>query len=109
MRQASGRAAAWVLAVGSMAWSSPAAACGMSGIGAGAVVAAAQALLIVLLMSIVSLLSMRAAGRAVGRMRRRRDSRGLRVGHTGIMLGFGISAAATIVAGGVLLALVLLG
>jgi hypothetical protein len=79
----------------------------MGGIGAGAVVAVAQSLLIVLLMSIVSLVSMRAAGRAVGRMRRRRDSGGLRAGHIAIMVGFGVSAAATIVTGGLLLALVL--
>lgn len=69
---------------------------------------AVQALLIVLLMSIVSLLSMRAAGRAVRRMRQRRDSRGLRVGRFAIAMGFGISAASTIVSGGLLVALVLL-
>ncbi len=72
------------------------------------VAAAAPSLLIVLLMSIVSLVSMRTAGKAVARMRRRKESRGLRVGHIAIMLGFGISAAATVLAGGLLLALVLL-
>jgi hypothetical protein len=80
----------------------------MSGIGAGALMGAIHSLLIVLLMSIVSLLSMRGAGRAVGRMRRRRDGRGLRVGHAAIVAGLGLSAASTIVSGGLLLGLLLL-
>lgn len=69
---------------------------------------AATSLLLVFLMSIVSLLSIRAASRALGRMRRVRDSRGLWVGHVAAMLGVGIATASTIVAGGLLLALVLL-
>jgi hypothetical protein len=97
------------LAAGTLAWSPPASACGGSGFGAGLVFAALPALIIVLLMSIVSLVSMRAAARAVGRMRGLRDSRGLRVGHAAVVLGLGISAASTIVSGGLLLALVLLG
>jgi heme exporter protein D len=109
MRHARGLASALALWGGSLAWSTPAEACGIGGIGAGAWLAAAVSLLIVLLMSIVSLVSMRAAGRAVGRMRRQRDGRGLRVGHVAIVLGFGVSAVATILSGGLLLALVLLG
>jgi hypothetical protein len=91
-----------------MAWSLPAEACGISGIGAGAWIAAAHSLLIVFLMALVSLLSMRAAHRAVGRMWQRRPSAGLRAGHVAIMMGYGLSAATTIVSGGLLLALVLL-
>jgi len=89
-------------------WSAPAAACGMGGIGAGMIAAAAQSLLIVFLMSVISLLSMRSAGRAVARMRRHRDGRGLRVGRAAILVGLGLSAAATILSGGLLLALLLL-
>lgn len=92
----------------SLAWSSPAAACGMSGIGAGAIAAATQSLLIVFLMSVISLLSMRSAGRAVARMRQHRDGRGLRLGRAAILVGFGISAAATILSGGLLVALLLI-
>lgn len=80
----------------------------MSGIGAGALVAAAQSLLIVLLMSIISLLSMRSAGRAVARMRQHRDGRGLAVGHAAIRVGLGLSVGTTIVSGGLFVALLLL-
>lgn len=108
MRHGRGLASAVALAAILGAWSPPAAACGMSGIGAGAIAAAMQSLLIVFLMSVISLLSMRSAGRAVARMRQHRDGRALRVGRTAILVGFGISAAATVVSGGLLLALLLL-
>jgi hypothetical protein len=101
-------ASAVALAAGTLAWSPPASACGGSGFSAGIAYSLLTALLIMVLMSIVSLASMRAAARAVGRMRGLRDSRGLRVGHAAIVLGLGISAASTIVSGGLLLALVLL-
>lgn len=94
--------------VGTLAWSPEVAACGGSGFGAAMALSLLPSLLIVLLMSLVSLLSMRAAGRAVGRMRRHRDSRGLRVGHVAVLVGLGISAASTIVSGGLLFALLLL-
>jgi hypothetical protein len=99
---------AGALAAGTLAWSPPASACGGSGFGAGMIFFALPSVLIVLLMSLVSLASMRAAARAVRRMRGLRDSRGLRVGHAAIVLGLAISAASTIVSGGLLLALVLL-
>ena len=95
-------------AAGTLAWSPPALACAGSGFGAGMMAPLLPSLLIVLLMSLVSVLSMRAASRAVGRMRRHRDSRGLRVGHGAVLVGLGISAASTIVSGGLLFALVLL-
>ena len=108
MQHGRGLASAVALAVGTLAWSPPAWACGGSGFGAGMIFAAMPSVLIVLLMSIVSLVSMRAAARAVRRMRALRDSRGLRVGHTAIVLGLGIAAASTLVSGGFLLWLVLL-
>lgn len=110
-RMQDGRGLALVVtlaAAGTLAWSPPAAACGTVGLGAGMALAMLPSLLIVLLISLISLLSMRAAGRAVGRMRRHRDSRGLRVGHGAVLVGLGISVASTIVAGGLLFALVLL-
>ena len=107
MQHGRGLALAVALAVGTLAWSPPAWAC-MGGFGAGLFYAAMPSLLIVLLMSIVSVVSMRAAARAVRRMRGLRDSRGLRVGHAAIVLGLGISAASTILSGGLALALVLL-
>jgi hypothetical protein len=108
MRHERGLASAVALAVVSWAWSTPAAACGISGFGASVIVAAAQSLLIVLLMSIISILSMRSAGRAVARMRQRRDGRGLAVGHAAIRVGLGLSVATTIVSGGLFVALFLL-
>jgi hypothetical protein len=109
VRMQHGRGVALAVALaGTLAWSPPASACGGSGFGAGMVLAAMTSLLIVLLMSIVSLVSTRAAARTVGRMRALRDSRGLRVGHAAIVLGLGISAVSTILSGGLLLALVLL-
>jgi hypothetical protein len=108
MRNGRGLASAVALAASTLAWSPPAAACGTSGLGAGMAWSLLPSLLIVFLMSVVSLLSMRAAVRAVSRMRRLQDSRGLRVGQVAAVVGLGISAASTIVAGGLLLGLVLL-
>ena len=104
MRNARGLASALALAASTLAWSPPAAACGDSGISAGLL----SSFLIVLLMSIVSLLSMRAAVRAVGRMRRVRDTRGLWMGHAAAVLGLVIAWASTVVSGGLFLAFVLL-
>jgi hypothetical protein len=105
MRNGRGLASAVALAACTLAWSPPAAACVGS---ADLFYSAVVSLLIVFLMSIVSLLSIRAATRAVGRMRRVRDSGGLRVGHVAAMVGVGIATASTIVSGGLLLAFVLL-
>jgi hypothetical protein len=105
MRHGRGLASAVALAACTLAWSPPAAACVG---GADLFYSAASSLLIVFLMSIVSLLSIRAATRAMGRMRRVQDGRGLRVGHVAAMVGVGIATASTIVSGGLLLALVLL-
>jgi hypothetical protein len=108
MQHGRGLASAVALAAGTLAWSPPASACGGSGFGAAMIFAAMPSLLIILLISLVSLVSMRAAARAVRRMRGLRESRGLRVGHAAIVLGLVISAASTIVSGGLLLALALL-
>jgi len=107
MQHRHGLASAVALAAGILVWSPPASAC-MGGFGAGLLYSLTSSLLIMLLMSIVSLASMRAAARAVRRMRGLRDSKGLRVGQAAIVLGMGISIASTVVAGGLLLALVLL-
>jgi hypothetical protein len=108
MRHGRGLTSAGALAAVFGAWSAPAAACGTSGIGAGVIAAALPSLLIVCLMSVIALLSMRSADRAVARMRQHRDGRGLRVGRAAILVGLGISAAATIVSGGLLLGLLVL-
>lgn len=75
----------------------------MSAVGMGAVAAVAQALLMTFLMSLVAILSMRGASRAFGRMQQHRQSRGLRVAQGAARLGFGISLAAAVVSGGLLL------
>lgn len=79
----------------------------MSAIGAGAVAAALQGLLLVFLLSLVGLLSMRGAARAFGRMTERRPSRGLRMARVAAQIGFGVSTVATVLSGGLLVALVL--
>lgn len=98
-------AAGAVAGLGVMAWSPPALACGMSGIGAGTVAVLVQALLMTFLMSLVALGSMRGAGRAFGGMQQHRPGRGLRVAQVAARVGFGVSAAAAVVSGGLLLAL----
>ena len=91
-----------------LAWSPLAAACANGGFSAWEARSLTHSLLIVLLMSVVSLLSMRAASRAVARMRRVRDSRGLRVGRVAAVVGLGISSVMAVISGGFLLLLVLL-
>lgn len=107
MRNGRGLALALALAAITLAWSPPAAACGMSALGPALAQAVLPSLLIVHLMSIVSLLSMRAAVRAVSRMRRLHDGRGLRVGQAAVVMGLGISAASAVVSGGLLVAVLL--
>ena len=87
-----------------MAWSSDAWACGMGAFGAAALI---QVLLLVFGISLIGVLSLRAAGGAFRRMRAVRSGVGLQVGHGLVTMGYAISIATTIVSGGILLALVL--
>ena len=89
-----------------MAWSSSALACGMGAIGAAAVI---NVLLLVFGISLVAVLSLRAANGAFRRMRAVRSGLGLQIGHAAITFGYGLSIASTVVAGGLLLAMLLVG
>ncbi|MCX4242888.1 hypothetical protein [Paraliomyxa miuraensis] len=80
----------------------------MSAVGAGAVAAAMQALLLAFLLSLVGLLSMRGASRTLGRMVERRPTRGLRAARLAARIGFGVSTLATVLCGGLLVAIVAL-
>ncbi|MCA9705890.1 MAG: hypothetical protein KDK70_08595, partial [Myxococcales bacterium] len=97
-----------MVATGLAAWSPSAEACGLGVIGRGAAAAVMPALLVVLLLSAISLLSLRAASRAFGRMLERRPSRGIRWARAATLVGYGISVLGTVVSGGLLLALGLL-
>lgn len=92
-----------------MAWSSEALACGMSGVGAIGAAAVIPVLLLVFGVSLVAVLSLRAAGNAFGRMRSVRPGTGLQLAHFVVTTGYALSIASTIVAGGLLLALTLVG
>jgi len=95
-------------AVGMAVWSRSAQACGMGAVGAGATAAAIQALLVVFLLSVISLLSLRTASRAFGRMRAHRPVAGIEFAHWASLVGYGVSVLGTVLSGGLILALLLL-
>lgn len=78
----------------------------MGAIGAAAVM---HVLLMVFGISLVAVLSLRAANGAFRRMRASRTSVGLQVGHGAVTMGYALSIASTIVSGGLLLALFVVG
>lgn len=92
-----------------MAWSSPAWACGLSSIGAIGAAAVMHVLMMVFGISLIAVLSLRAATGAFRRMRAVRTGTGLELGHGLVTMGYALSIATTIVSGGLLLALVLVG
>ncbi len=97
-----------VAAAGVAIWSRSAAACGTGAMGAAAFGAAFQALLVVFLLSVISLLSLRAASKAFGRMREQRPGAGFKFAHMASLVGYGISVVGTVFSGGLMLALFLM-
>jgi hypothetical protein len=97
-----------MVVMGAALWSPAANACGTGGLGAGARMGVAQALLVVFGLSLISLLSLRAASRAFSRMREGRPGPGMKAAHVAATGGYVVSVVGTVLSGGLLLALLLL-
>lgn len=97
------------VAMGVGLWSPTVHACGLGGGTGGLMVGVVPGLMVVLLLSVISLLSLRSASRAFRRMRGRRPGRGLALAHVASLVGYGISVVGTVVSGGLLLVALGLG
>lgn len=97
------------VAMGVALWSPTVRACGPGGLTGGPMAGLVPGLMVVLLLSVISLLSLRSASRAFRRMRARRPGGGLALAHVASLVGYGISVVGTVVAGGLLLAALGLG
>ncbi len=102
-----GRVAAMATTAMVFSFSPAAYACGGSS-GLAALASVGYALLMALLLSVIAVLSLRGASRALGRMRRVRPGRAIAAAHIGTSVLYALSIASTVLCGGLLFAGLLL-